>query len=67
MLTLIKENSSHFVASEIVHRLYMDKFLKKYFQETTMTTTIYDAIDIKQDDDSIRNSKRRHHLCSRIC
>ena len=66
MLTLIKENSSDFVASEIVHRLYTEKFLKNYFRETT--TTIYDAIDTKQDDDeSISNIKRRHHLCSMIC
>jgi hypothetical protein len=66
MLTLIKENSSDFVASEIVHRLYTDKFLKNYFKETT--TTIYDAIDIKQDDDdSPGNTKRRRHLCSMVC
>ena len=66
MLILIKENSSDFVASEIVYRLYTEKFLKKYFKETT-TTTIYDAIDTKQDDDSGSNTKRRYHLCSMVC
>jgi hypothetical protein len=66
ILILIKENSSDFVASEIIHRLYTDKFLKKYFQETT-TTTIYDAIDARHEDDSDSNAKRRHHLCSMIC
>jgi hypothetical protein len=66
MLILIKENSSDFVASEIVHRLYTDKFLKKYFKETAIT--IYDAIDAKHDDDSdSNNTKRRHHLCSMLC
>ena len=69
MLTLIKENSSDFVATEIIHRLYTDKFLKKYFkQTTTITTTIYDAIDTKYDDDSDSNTKRRRHpFCSMIC
>jgi hypothetical protein len=65
MLILIKENSSDFVASEIVYRLYTEKFLKKYFKETT--TTIYDAIDTKQDEDSGSNNKRRNHLCSMVC
>lgn len=67
MLVLIKENSSDFVASEIVHRLYTDKFLKNYFKETA---TIYDAIDTKnEEDDPDFNSKnkRRRHLCSMIC
>lgn len=73
MLVLIKENSSDFVASEIVHRLYTEKFLKNYFKDTT----IYDAIDGKNDDDddedidddndSTSQTKRRHHLCSMIC
>ena len=68
MLTLIKENSSDFVTSEIVHRLYTDKFLRRYAQDAATTTTIYDAIDTKQDDeDSISDIKRRHHLCSMIC
>ena len=66
MLTLIKENSSDFVATEIVHRLYTEKFLDKYFKET-ITTTIYDAIDTKQDEDSSNKIKRRLHLCSMIC
>ena len=65
MLILIKENSSDFVASEIVHRLYNEKFLKKYFNETT---SFYDAIDGKQDyDDNDSKSKRRRQLCSLIC
>ena len=70
MLILIKENSSDFVASEIVQRLYIDKFLKKYYRETT-ATTIYAAIDAKNDDDDDDDSeshrKRRRHLCSMIC
>ncbi len=66
MLTLIKENSSDFVATEIIHRLYTDKFLKKYFRKPT-TTTIYDAIDTKHEDDSDSNTKRRRHFCSMIC
>jgi hypothetical protein len=65
MLTLIKENSSDFVASEIVHRLYTDKFLKKYLKETS--TIIYDDIDKTPDDDSTGSTKRRNHLCSMIC
>lgn len=70
MLTLIKENSSDFVASEIIHHLYTDKFLKRYCKESTpTTTTIYDAIDAKHDDDSKSggSAKRRHHLCSMLC
>jgi len=68
MLILIKENSSDFVASEIIHRLYTEKFLKKYFKAPT-TASIYAAIDAKRDDDddSDSNTKRRHHLCSMIC
>ncbi len=70
MLILIKENSSDFVASEIVHRLYTEKFLKKYFKETT--GSIYDAIDGKENDEDDDGSsdgytKRRRHLCSSIC
>jgi len=69
MLILIKENSSDFVASEIVHRLYTEKFLKNYFKETTTTASIYAAIDAKHDDDddTDSNTKRRHHLCSMLC
>jgi hypothetical protein len=63
ILSLIKENSSDYVAAEIVHRLYADKFLKKYLRETT---TIYDSIDTKKDDYDTSNNKR-HHLCSMIC
>ncbi|CAF1301269.1 unnamed protein product [Rotaria sordida] len=66
MLTLIKENSSDFVATEIIYRLYTEKFLEKYFKETT-TTTIYDAIDIKPYDDYTNNTKRRQPFCSMIC
>lgn len=67
MLTLIKENSSDFVTSEIVYRLYTEKFLKRHALEPT-AATIYDAIDPKQaDDESISDIKRRHHLCSLIC
>ncbi len=67
ILLLIKENSSDFVASEIVHRLYTEKFLKNYFKETT--ASIYDAIDAKHndDDDSDSHTKRRRPLCSMIC
>ena len=67
MLTLIKENSSDFVASEIVHRLYNEKFLEKYQQQETTRTSIYDDIDFREDEDSISNTKRRRHLCSMIC
>ncbi|CAF0757985.1 unnamed protein product [Adineta steineri] len=69
MLTLIKENSSDFVASEVIHHLYNEKFLKKYFKETTRarTSTIYDAIDTKQDDDSDSNTKQSRQFCSMIC
>lgn len=66
MLTLIKENSSDFVASEIVHRLFTEKFLKRYREETKQNC-IYDAIDTKQDDDSETDAKKRKHLCSMIC
>lgn len=65
MLTLIKENSSDFVASEIIHRLYNEKFLKKYLKETT---SFYDAIDGKNDDDDTNSkNKRCRQLCSMLC
>lgn len=64
MLILIKENSSDFVASEIVYRLYMDKFLKRHFKDTT---TIYDAIDPKLDEDFNNDAKRRYHMCTMVC
>ncbi|UJR25294.1 hypothetical protein I4U23_006646 [Adineta vaga] len=69
MLTLIRENSSDFVASEIIHHLFTDKFLTRYFRDTTTTTTIYDAIDTKHDDNDSDNNKtkRRHQFCSLIC
>ena len=66
MLILIKENSSDFVASEIVHRLYTEKFLKKYDREYATGTTIYDAIDLKQDED-LENHPKRRPLCSMVC
>ena len=67
ILILIKENSSDFVASEIVHRLYTEKFLKNYEKELDAGMTIYDAIDVKQDEQSDNHSKRRRQLCSMIC
>ncbi|CAF1417700.1 unnamed protein product [Adineta ricciae] len=66
MLILIKENSSDFVASEIIHHLYTDKFLARYFRHTT--ATIYDAIDTKHEDDDLEgNGKRRRQFCSLVC
>jgi len=47
ILSLIKENTSDYVAAEIVHRLYTEKFLPKYLNETTV---IYDYIDTKKDN-----------------
>lgn len=66
MLVLIKENSSDFVASEIVHRLYTEKFLKKYDRELATGMTIYDAIDVKQDED-LDNYPKRRPICSMVC
>ncbi|CAF3554598.1 unnamed protein product, partial [Rotaria sordida] len=63
ILSLIKENSSDYVAAEIVHRLYTEKFLKRYPNKTTTTTKIiYDDNYTKKDNDS-----KRSHLCSLIC
>ncbi len=59
ILSLIKENSSDYVAAEIVHRLYTEKFLKKYLHETL---TINDHLYIKKNNDT-----KRYHLCSMIC
>jgi hypothetical protein len=59
ILSLIKENSSDYVAAEIVHRLYTEKFLRKYPNEITKTS---DHINISNDNDS-----KRYHLCSMIC
>jgi hypothetical protein len=59
ILSLIKENCSDYAAAEIIHRLYVEKFLKKYLKE--LTTAIYDDIHTNKD----KNSKR-HHLCSLI-
>jgi len=63
ILTLIKDNSSDYVATEVIHRLYTERFLTRYLHETTTTTsTIYDDIDMRNDTDS-----KRSHLCSLIC
>ncbi|CAF0822489.1 unnamed protein product [Rotaria sordida] len=63
ILSLIKENTSDYVAAEIVHRLYTEKFLKRYPNKTTTTTKIiYDDNYTKKDNDS-----KRSHLCSLIC
>jgi len=64
ILTLIKDNSSDYVATEVIHRLYTERFLPRYLHETTTTTTstIYDDIDMRNDTDS-----KRSHLCSLIC
>jgi hypothetical protein len=59
ILSLIKENSSDYVAAEIIHRLYTEKFLKKDLNEMI---TIDDYLYTKKDNDT-----KRHHLCSRIC
>lgn len=68
ILILIKENSSDFVASEIVYRLYTEKFLKKYERELAARMTIYDAIDVRQDENSDDHyPKKRRQLCSMIC
>lgn len=57
ILSLIKENSSDYVAAEIIHRLYVDKFLKRHLTESTK---IYEHIDDNKNS-------RRQHLCSMIC
>ncbi len=59
ILTLIKDNSSDYVAAEIVHRLYTEKFLQRYLNETTK---IYYHTNTENDTNSKRN-----HLCSMIC
>ncbi|CAF0853735.1 unnamed protein product [Rotaria sp. Silwood1] len=61
ILSLIKENTSDYVAAKIVHRLYTKKFLKRYFNQT-IATAIYNNNHSKKDNDS-----KRHHLCSLIC
>ncbi|CAF1040073.1 unnamed protein product [Rotaria sp. Silwood1] len=61
ILSLIKENTSDYVAAKIVHRLYTKKFLKRYFNQT-IATAIYNDNHSKKDNDS-----KRHHLCSLIC
>ncbi|CAF0925016.1 unnamed protein product [Adineta steineri] len=57
ILSLIKENSSDYVMTEVIHRLYIERFLPKYLRERK-TSTIYDDIDIQ---------RKRSHLCSLIC
>ena len=59
ILSLIKENSSDYVAAEIVHRLYVDKFLRRLLIDTKK---IYERIDSSDESDS-----RRHHFCSMSC
>ncbi|CAF2856456.1 unnamed protein product [Rotaria sp. Silwood2] len=61
ILSLIKENTSDYVAAEIVHRLYTEKFLKRSLDNTTIEA-IYDDKHTKKDNDS-----KRSHLCSLIC
>lgn len=61
ILSLIKENSSDYVAAEIVCRLYTEKFLKRYFLDTT---SIHARIYTKKDND---DNNKRYHLCSMIC
>ena len=67
LLSLIKENSSDYVAAEIVHRLYAEKFLPRYAHDLPLAaSTIYDEINGKGDD-SQRDPRRRRHLCAMIC
>ncbi len=54
ILSLIKENSSDYVAAEIVHRLYTERFLRKHLDDLTK---IYDYV----------NDSKRNSLCSMIC
>ncbi|CAF3176859.1 unnamed protein product [Rotaria socialis] len=61
ILSLIKENSSDYVAAEIVYRLYTEKFLRKYHNKIT-TAAIYDHINGQNE-----NVSKRRHLCSLIC
>ncbi|UJR23618.1 hypothetical protein I4U23_026604 [Adineta vaga] len=62
ILSLIKENSSDYVATEITQRLYIERFLPRYINERSKSIIIYDDIDSR----TINNTKR-HHLCSFIC
>ncbi|CAF4708473.1 unnamed protein product, partial [Rotaria sp. Silwood2] len=61
ILSLIKENTSDYVAAEIIHRLYAEKFLKRNLIKTTAEAS-YDDKHTKKDNDS-----KRHNLCSLIC
>ena len=58
ILSFIKENSSDYVAAEIVHRLYTEKFLPRQNQ---------DSFNHYDDIDTVLRWKKRDHLCSRIC
>ena len=69
LLSLIKENSSDYVAAEIVHRLYAEKFLPHYAHDLPFAaSTIYDEINGNDKGaDSQRDPRRRRHLCAMIC
>ncbi|CAF1171568.1 unnamed protein product [Adineta ricciae] len=62
ILSLIKENSSDYVATEVIQRLYIERFLPRYINETARTISIYDDIDTRKDANT-----KRSNLCSWIC
>ena len=68
IVTLIKENTSDYVAAEIIHRLYREKFLPKYLHESRH---LYDRIESRANprlaEMEEEEEKKRHHLCSMIC
>lgn len=65
ILSLIKENSSDYVAAEIIYRLYTEKFLPKLLYEASNP---YDDIEKKflKRSSSI-DDQRRQNLCSMFC
>lgn len=65
ILSLIKENSSDYVAAEIIYRLYTEKFLPRQLDEESNP---YDVIDKKVvSKHSSTDGEPRKHLCSMIC
>jgi hypothetical protein len=65
IVTLIKENISDYVAAEIIHRLYREKFLPRHLRESQH---LYDRIESKTNPRlTEEEEKRRQHLCSMIC
>lgn len=67
IVTLIKENISDYVAAELIHRLYREKFLPRYLHESQH---LYDRIESKMNPrlaEMEEAEKKRQHLCSMIC